>query len=1282
MNRKLSLIVFSIICTLLVACLLAACVNVDNPDTDGHVHTFDAQWSYDADYHWHRATCEHVDEIDGKAEHSFDGDVCLVCDYRKDAAHTVTYKANGGILSGQSTVLVPENSLLDMPAVPTRKGYVFDGWAKENGDTRWDFAIDRVTENITLYAQWLALFSVTFDANGGRFDAENDTYTAEVTQGGKLSPPLAPQRDNYQFTHWYTDDTLTTAWDFEADTVTQDTTIYAGWQYCEIDVTYVLNYTDAADVTAPTVNGLVAYLPSRAGYVFNGWWISDGQTADGEYILAEKWDTAQVVTDSGLTLYAEWVEMATVSTQLPAPSVSIDGAVFSWPAITDAVRYDVRVYPAGSSQELTSANVSGTTWTFPNQYNPGYYQVKIRAIGDGVNTVNSAYVTKSYGHLILGGISNVDFDISTSVLTWTGVKNATAYRLYVDDQLVDTLTYTTYDLSTYEAGTYQIKISATAPGYQSSVTTKSVDKKRLKTPEITVVLDKNDNSYILLWDSVRYADTYIIYYGDSEIRLTGNQYRVNDASPLWQGMERATIQIASFDSNADYLISLKPADVKLGKASLLTIDGVTDQNGSVVTEGEIYDEVVSVSQSFTITFDLNYSSSVPVERTVTSEQGIEYYIPSREGYVFTGWYQSKWCEKDEFVNFKEKITADTTVYAGWYHINESANATAVYSIVFEQYYGVTNTYTVNAKGLANNQYIVIYYPVLQTLRSAFYFEDDWSFSVYNETKGEKVYRQKVIGGSEYYYSPSSDPGDVISVKISSNYGTVSLRCYNTLPDITCDWLTCYGTNTQSDSQENSIPTGSKTTITAETKAGHAWMGWYEGDNLLTRDLAYTFTMPSNGATYSAKWTTLTITGNSEVAGTVTSLEGTYVYDQQVTISATTNERYAWQGWYDGDTLLSTDTTYTFRIPDTDITYTAKWTMAIQYRDENGQIQSYDGADIQYFEDVQDGILSRWYYVSGEQGGYARYTVSGSASIILADGCNLCVKGIEVPVGATLYIYAQSAGDAAGILDVDGNIGGAAGSKGTNGENGTSWSTSGKAGVAGTRGNNSGTIIINGGVIKATNIGGGNGGYGGGGGSAYSGSSGTAADGYDGANGGSSEKIVINGGVIRATNIGGGNGGNGGFGGIGNTYSYSHSSSGDGGNGGYGGNSGIIEINGGTVTADTIGGGNGGNGNSGYVGGNGGGGGNSGIIVLNRDCLTKSFLCGKAGTCGKTYASGSTVTDGSNGNRATVYFEGTEQQWQDSFGGIDNVDVYFYSATEPVLSGKYWYRDDDGRVIEW
>lgn len=45
----------------------------------GHTHIFSKKWEFDADSHWHKATCAHGDQISDKGAHTFENDVCTVC---------------------------------------------------------------------------------------------------------------------------------------------------------------------------------------------------------------------------------------------------------------------------------------------------------------------------------------------------------------------------------------------------------------------------------------------------------------------------------------------------------------------------------------------------------------------------------------------------------------------------------------------------------------------------------------------------------------------------------------------------------------------------------------------------------------------------------------------------------------------------------------------------------------------------------------------------------------------------------------------------------------------------------------------------------------------------------------------------------------------------------------------------------------------------------------------------------------------------------------------------
>ncbi len=482
-----------------------------------------------------------------------------------------------------------------------------------------------------------AQLTVTYDANGGAFENGENTLTQTVSTNSSLTAPTSPKRTNYTFAGWATDKNGGTAWVFDTDKPTGNVTLYAVWReiITEYDITFVLNYANAENVVKSTENGLITYIPARDNYVFNGWWLSDGETENG-YILSQKYDTSQRVSESNLTLYAEWVEEATASAQLLAPSVSINENTFSWNAITGAQSYNIRIYESGNNEALYNQSTTATSWTFPSSYEGGYYSVKIRANGDGETTVNSVFATKSYAHRILNAISTIDFDISKSVLTWTAVRYATEYELYLNNTFVDIFEQTIFDMSEYQAGEYEVKIIATRNDYQSSTTKKAIEKKRLKTPEITVQINDENNSYDFSWDTIYNANLYILTLNGKEIRLTDCVYSLDNPSTAWNGENTITYSIKAFDESADYLVSNPSNEQMLNKIYFLNVVETFGDNEQ--------------------TFKMKHF--IPNEEvTITATP--------KTGYTFLGWYDEKTELTDE-INYTFEMTAENVTYtAKW-----------------------------------------------------------------------------------------------------------------------------------------------------------------------------------------------------------------------------------------------------------------------------------------------------------------------------------------------------------------------------------------------------------------------------------------------------------------------------------------------------------------------------------------------------------------------------------------------------------------------------------------
>lgn len=119
---------------------------------------------------------------------------------------------------------------------------------------------------------------------------------------------------------------------------------------------------------------------------------------------------------------------------------------------------------------------------------------------------------------------------------------------------------------------------------------------------------------------------------------------------------------------------------------------------------------------------------------------------------------------------------------------------------------------------------------------------------------------------------------------------------------------------------NTAAIGEKFTVPF-VKRGYTFIGWYKGETKIADN---ELEMPSEEITYRAKWVKQTLTTNQDAAGIVTELSETYIAGEEVTITATTNLGYTWIGWYNNETLLTENLSYTFSMPSINTTFTAKW----------------------------------------------------------------------------------------------------------------------------------------------------------------------------------------------------------------------------------------------------------------------------------------------------------------------------------------------------------------------
>ena len=134
-------------------------------------------------------------------------------------------------------------------------------------------------------------YTVLFHTGQGPYREER------VLAGRPVHEPPAPDREGYDFTCWYRDETLTQEYDFSAP-VSRNIRLYAGWERKSYYVRFLAGGL-ADPTTQEVVHGSTVIEPdvSFPGYVLEGWYT--------EETFQTRYDFNAKVTRN-LLLYAKW----------------------------------------------------------------------------------------------------------------------------------------------------------------------------------------------------------------------------------------------------------------------------------------------------------------------------------------------------------------------------------------------------------------------------------------------------------------------------------------------------------------------------------------------------------------------------------------------------------------------------------------------------------------------------------------------------------------------------------------------------------------------------------------------------------------------------------------------------------------------------------------------------------------------------------------------------------------------------------------------------------------
>ena len=445
--------------------------------------------------------------------------------------YDITYNLNGGTNHASNPAKYTiETSAITLQA-PTKTGYTFGGWYKEDAFTN---PVTQITKgsigNITLYAQWTPnTYTVQFNANDGTGEMEDQafTYDAEPTS---LSANIF-ERVGYNFNSWNTaQDGMGTRYNDEAKVqnliaaANGVVTLYAQWTaknlinyrtLCEYEVTWLVGgeeYIAGTPTTTVQAGKTITTLPTNpaddalgcCSDKFMGWTTSTAKTIEDQYL----YETIEEIQAKFPSIYEDLTFRAVFATTAQGVGTSIadfsemgyeNGTAVTAPIILgdgegrgDAIvtlakaqssKNDAKYYDDGEAVRI----YAGGTITIASTYNNATIKnIVFTFAGNdvvGENTITASSGTYDNGTWT-GDASTVTFTIAgstghrriASITETTGVAGS-QYTNYVTscDKMNDPslgavqLTYSSGDAIAVNCGNLSSKNSAASITFPNAV---------------------------------------------------------------------------------------------------------------------------------------------------------------------------------------------------------------------------------------------------------------------------------------------------------------------------------------------------------------------------------------------------------------------------------------------------------------------------------------------------------------------------------------------------------------------------------------------------------------------------------------------------------------------------------------------------------------------------------------------------------------------------------------------------------------------------------------------
>lgn len=848
---------------------------------------------------------------------------------------------------------IPETTFVGQEITVTatsKPGYTWVGWY--NGETLLtddlSYTFNMPEQDITYTAKWIKVTVNKSTSNAGSVTALNSTYKV-----GDSVTITATTNSGYTWVGWFNDDTeLTKEQSYTFNMPAENLTYTAKW----IKVTLQKNNASAGNITV--LNGkykvgdeVTVTASANSGYTWLGWYNGEEElTKDASYTFTmpsenvqftAKWAAYTVTTRTEDSSAGSVTNMNAVKTragdEVTITATPRTGYTFvGWYEDDTLISTDL-VYTFSMPAKSIIYSAKWTYYTLTTELNDadagsisGYAAQKI-SVGQSVTIeaeTNNGYTFLGWynGETLLSADAIYTFDMPAENIVYTA--RWTAYSLTVEITEGGKLYGEDIDWQAGHIATAGTVIRfrvVTNSGYtfagwykDGELISRDLDYNFTMLPENVVLTAKWIECPVTLEKNMDEAGSVsglespvVVGENVTITASTNNGY-------TWLGWYAGDSLLTSEPS---YTFAMPSENVQYTAKWAEYILTIQTESGTVTGLTDA-----------TVSFDLNGGEGEIAPQSVTESNPLSYpEIPSREGYVFKGWYIDKECTV--LYDFTQSLSYNITLYAGWHAMTDDNYYSRQVINIVEDNNSSRNYLYFSTVGTSQSKKVYTYFTALTGGEYTVYVKNSTQLNhkgvdleIINSTKNSTIQEKRVTSANYIGINFTADAGDVICISAYRYNTSFSSTFYIYVEGGTYPEAGGLPLNTSS----LSVEAGQEITLKAANDSGYTWLGWYNGSEKLSDDTTYTFNMPHQSITLTPKWAKYTLTIQSEEGGSV-SYDG-FVPDmypitagESVTIIAETDSGYIWLGWFDGNVKVSDDTEFTFAMPNHSVCYTGKWT---------------------------------------------------------------------------------------------------------------------------------------------------------------------------------------------------------------------------------------------------------------------------------------------------------------------------------------------------------------------